>query len=112
MKWLVFAGRNTKEILRDPLTLGFGVGFPVILLLLLTLIQRNIPVALFELESLTPGIVVFGYSFLALFAAQLACPKTGEPLSCCGCFPRPCRHQTLFWAICCRCYPWRRRNAC
>lgn len=72
MKWLVFAGRNTKEILRDPLTLGFGVGFPVILLLLLTLIQRNIPVALFELESLTPGIVVFGYSFLALFAAQLA----------------------------------------
>ena len=71
MKWLVFAKRNAKEILRDPLTLIFGLGFPVILLLLLTLIQRNIPVSLFELESLTPGIVVFGYSFLSLFAALL-----------------------------------------
>lgn len=71
MRWLVFAKRNTKEILRDPLTLIFGLGFPVILLLLLTMIQKNIPVSLFELESLTPGIVVFGYSFLALFAALL-----------------------------------------
>lgn len=71
MRWLVFARRNTREILRDPLTLGFGLGFPVILLLLLTLIQRNIPVSLFELASLTPGVVVFGYSFLALFAALL-----------------------------------------
>lgn len=71
MRWLVFARRNTREILRDPLTLGFGLGFPVILILLLTLIQRNIPVSLFELESLTPGVVVFGYSFLALFAALL-----------------------------------------
>jgi len=71
MRWLVFAKRNTKEILRDPLTLLFGLGFPVILLLLLTMIQRNIPVSLFELKELTPGIVVFGYSFLALFAALL-----------------------------------------
>ena len=71
MKWLVFAKRNAREILRDPLTLIFGAGFPVILLLLLTMIQRNIPVSLFELESLTPGVVVFGYSFLALFAALL-----------------------------------------
>ena len=36
MKMLTFAGRNAKEILRDPLNLGFGVGFPVILLLLLS----------------------------------------------------------------------------
>lgn len=71
MRWLTFAKRNSKEILRDPLTLLFGLGFPVILLLLLTMIQRNIPASLFELESLTPGIVVFGYSFLALFAALL-----------------------------------------
>ena len=78
MKWLVFAKRNTKEILRDPLTLIFGLGFPVILLLLLTFIQRNIPVSLFELESLTPGIVVFGYSFLALFAALLVSKDRGS----------------------------------
>ena len=71
MKMLTFAGRNAKEILRDPLNLGFGVGFPVILLLLLSAIQANIPVSMFEIEQLTPGISVFGLSFLTLFAALL-----------------------------------------
>ena len=66
-----FSGRNTKEIFRDPLNLAFGLGFPVVLLLLLTAIQSNIPIALFELEHLVPGIVIFGYSFIALFSATL-----------------------------------------
>ena len=66
-----FAVRNTKEILRDPLTLAFGLGFPVVLLLLLTAIQSNIPVSLFELDRLTPGIAVFGLSFISLFSAML-----------------------------------------
>ncbi len=66
-----FSSRVTKEILRDPLTLIFGLGFPVVLLLLLTAIQSNIPVQIFQLEKLTPGIAVFGYSFLTLFSAQL-----------------------------------------
>lgn len=71
MRWMVFARRNVKEMLRDPLTLLFGIAFPLILLLLLTTIQQHVPVSIFELDSLTPGIVVFGYSFLALFAALL-----------------------------------------
>ena len=71
MRMLVFARRNTKEMLRDPLTLAFGAGFPVVLLLLLSLIQRNVPVELFAIEKLTPGITVFGQTFLALFAALL-----------------------------------------
>lgn len=66
-----FSGRNTKEILRDPLNLAFGLGFPVVLLLLLTAIQSNIPISLFQLEHLTPGIAVFGFSFLSLFSATL-----------------------------------------
>lgn len=66
-----FSGRNTKEMLRDPLNLAFGIGFPVVLLLLLTAIQRNIPVNLFQLEYLTPGIAIFGLSFIALFSATL-----------------------------------------
>ena len=66
-----FSGRNTKEILRDPINLAFGLGFPVVLLLLLTAIQSNIPVNLFQLERLTPGIVVFGLSFVSLFSAML-----------------------------------------
>lgn len=71
MKMLSFAGRTAKEILRDPLNLFFGLGFPVILFLLLSAIQAKIPVPLFEIESLTPGILVFGLSFMTLFAATL-----------------------------------------
>lgn len=70
-KMLSFAERTMKEILRDPLTMVFGLGFPVILLLLLSLIQANIPVDMFELHHLTPGITVFGLSFMTLFSAQL-----------------------------------------
>lgn len=70
-RMLSFAGRTMKEILRDPLTMGFGLGFPVVLLLLLSLIQANIPVEMFELTHLTPGITVFGLAFMTLFSAQL-----------------------------------------
>ncbi len=63
--------RTAKEILRDPLTLGFGLGFPLVLIFLLSAIQAHVPVSLFEIESLTPGITVFGLSFLTLFAATL-----------------------------------------
>jgi len=66
---LSVARKNLLEIIRDPLNIAFGLGFPLGLLLLMTLIQRSIPVSLFELPHLTPGIVVFGHSFLALFAA-------------------------------------------
>lgn len=71
MKMLSFALRNTKEILRDPLNLAFGLGFPLILIGLLSAIQAGIPVELFEIRHLTPGITVFGLSFMTLFSATL-----------------------------------------
>lgn len=71
MKLLTFAKRCCLEILRDWLNLAFGLGFPLVLLILLSAIQANIPVALFEIETLTPGITVFGLSFLTLFSATL-----------------------------------------
>lgn len=71
MKALTLARRNAKEILRDPINLGFGLGFPLVLLLLLSAIQKSIPVSLFEIETLTPGVTVFGLSFLTLFSATL-----------------------------------------
>ena len=71
MRMLTFAKRCAKEILRDPLTLGFGLGFPLVLLVLLSAIQANIPVNLFEIDTLTPGITVFGLSFMTLFSATL-----------------------------------------
>lgn len=71
MKLMAISSRTAKEILRDPLNLFFGLGFPVILLLLLSAIQANAPVELFALNRLTPGIAVFGLSFMTLFAATL-----------------------------------------
>lgn len=71
MKMLSFSSRTAKEILRDPLNIVFGLGFPVVLLLLLSAIQANIPVSLFEIQNLTPGITVFGLSFMTLFSATL-----------------------------------------
>lgn len=71
MRIYTFSKRCTKEILRDPLNLMFGLGFPIVLLLLLSAIQANIPVSLFEIERLAPGIAVFGLSFVTLFSSTL-----------------------------------------
>ena len=75
---LTFAQRTAKEVLRDPLTMFFGLGFPLVILLLLTLIQSNIPIPMFELDHLTPGITVFGLSFMTLFSAQLISHDRGS----------------------------------
>lgn len=71
MKMMPFTSRTTKEIVRDPISLFFGLVFPVVLLLLLTVINQNIPNELFDISSLTPGIAVFGLSFMTLFSAQI-----------------------------------------
>jgi len=80
MRMLTLAGRNGKEILRDPINLAFGLGFPLVLLGLLQAIQANIPVALFEIGHLTPGITVFGLSFLTLFSATVIAKDRGSSL--------------------------------
>lgn len=71
MRMICFAKRCNKEILRDPINICFGIGFPIVLLLLLSALQANIPVPLFEIDSLAPGISVFGLSFMTLFSATL-----------------------------------------
>ena len=80
MRMLTFAKRNVKEMIRDPLTLAFGLGFPLILILLLSAIQASIPVPLFEITHLTPGITVFGLSFMTLFSATLIAKDRGSSL--------------------------------
>ena len=78
MRGLTFAKRIAKEILRDPLNLFFGLGFPLVLILLLSAIQANVPVSLFEIEHLTPGITVFGLSFMTLFSATVISKDRGS----------------------------------
>ena len=75
MRIITFASRNTKEITRDILTLIFGIAFPIVLLLLLSAINKGIPEGygpdIFMISKLAPGITVFGLSFLALFSSML-----------------------------------------
>ena len=71
MRTMTFARRCAKEILRDPINLFFGLGFPLVLLLLLSSMQANMPVSLFEIDALTPGMTVFGLAFMTLFSATL-----------------------------------------
>jgi ABC-2 type transport system permease protein len=71
----LFANRNAKEVLRDPINLFFGLGFPLILLALLSLINANIPLEaenpMFEIGNLAPGLAMFGSVFMALFAGMI-----------------------------------------
>ena len=71
MRMVAFSLRCARELLRDRLNLAFGLGFPLVLLMLLSALQANIPVPLFEIHNLTPGISVFGLSFMTLFSATL-----------------------------------------
>ncbi|MFD0715593.1 ABC transporter permease [Paenibacillus sp. GCM10027626] len=71
MKSIAFAARNRKEILRDPLNLVFGIGFPLVILFLLSAIQANTKVELFSIDNLVPGVAVFGLSFVSLFSGML-----------------------------------------
>ena len=75
MRTLVFTKRCLREIVRDPVTLFFGAAFPVIILLLLSVMNLNIPaeaqMTMFAIENLLPGVIVFGFSFLALFGGLL-----------------------------------------
>ena len=80
MKIKAFAQRNFKELIRDPLNVAFGVGFPVVLLLLLSAIQANVPVSLFEIQHLAPGVTVFGLSFMSLFTATIIAKDRGSAL--------------------------------
>ncbi len=66
-----FASRNLKEILRDPLAYIFCLGFPLVMLVVMTLVNDSIPpeanMTLFNINQLTGGMAVFGLTFIMLF---------------------------------------------
>lgn len=72
MRSSVFSKRTLKEILRDPLSYMFCLGFPLVMLVLMTIINGSIPkeadMNVFQIQNLAPGIAVFGLTFVMLFA--------------------------------------------
>lgn len=69
MRMLNFAKRNSKELIRDPLSLVFEIVLPIFLLFIFQ--QFNIPEENYKLENFTPGIIIFGFSFITLFTSTL-----------------------------------------
>ena len=71
MRSKVFAVRTWKEILRDPLSYIFCLGFPLVMLVIMSVIDRSIPadagMEVFRIYNLAPGIAYFGLTFVMLF---------------------------------------------
>lgn len=72
-KTLNFFKRNIKELLRDPIIYVFGLGFPIVMLVLFYIINKftSGQTPIFEMRSLLPGIIVFSYSFVMLILALI-----------------------------------------
>lgn len=73
MKFSIFAGRNLKEITRDPMSILMGIGFPVLLIIALSLMKRSIGgmADIFEVQNFTPSMTIFGLAFLGMFVGTL-----------------------------------------
>lgn len=73
MKSLVFAKRTMKEIMRDPLSYIFCLGFPLVMLVIMSIVDRSIPaeanMTVFQIKNLGAGIAYFGLTFVMLFTS-------------------------------------------
>ena len=78
MRMLNFAKRNFKELIRDPLSLIFEIALPIFLLFIFQ--QFDIPEEAYKLENFTPGIILFGFSFITLFTSTLVAKDRGTSL--------------------------------
>ena len=78
MRMLNFAKRNFKELIRDPLSLMFEIVLPIFLLFIFQ--QIKVPGETYKLENFTPGIIIFGFSFITLFTGALVAKDRGSSL--------------------------------
>lgn len=70
---LNFAKRNLMEISRDVLSYIFCAAFPIVMLIIMTLVNSSIPkeagMTIFRIDNLEGGIIIFGQTFVMLFTA-------------------------------------------
>lgn len=70
---ITFAKRNTKELLRDPLSLIFNIGLPLFLLVFMSFLYHKLGMDndAFRISSFAPSTIIFSYSFNTLFIGNL-----------------------------------------
>jgi ABC-2 type transport system permease protein len=69
---MVFAKRNLLEVFRDPLSWIFCIAFPIVMLVIMSIVNSAIPkegMTLFRIDNLAGGIAIFGQMFVMLFTA-------------------------------------------
>ena len=70
---ICFTKRNIKEMSRDPLSYIFCIAFPIVMLVIMTLVNDSIPAesgqTVFRIDNLAGGVVIFGQTFVMLFTA-------------------------------------------
>lgn len=71
MRILIWVKRNLKELVRDPLTLVFTIGMPLVLLVMFKLIDLGSVTSQYQMVNFAPGIAVFSFAFIMLFTAIL-----------------------------------------
>lgn len=106
MRSYLFAKRNLKEIVREPLSIIFCLIFPLILMLLFQVIILGIGVEnldmtpQFKIENLVGSMIVFGFSFIMLFLSLLmAKDRTTAFLSRLRCSPLKTHEFLLGYAL-------------
>ena len=80
-KTVSFAKRNLKEMCRDALSYILCMAFPIVMLVIMTLVNESIPaeanMTIFRIDNLMGGIIIFGQTFVMLFTT-LAVSKDRE----------------------------------
>lgn len=67
---IILTKRNFKEILRDPISLIFTIGLPLVMEIVFYFLFHELTDQ-FDMKYLAPGIVVFSQAFLTLFIGLL-----------------------------------------
>ena len=96
---LAFAKRNLIEVIRDPLSWIFCIAFPIVMLIIMSIVNSAIPkegMTLFRIDNLAGGIAIFGQMFIMLFTAiAVAKDRSGAFLT--RLYSSPMKSSNFLW---------------
>ena len=97
---MVFAKRNLIEVFRDPLSWIFCIAFPIVMLIIMSIVNSTIPKeagnTMFRIDNLAGGIAVFGQMFIMLFTAiAVAKDRSGAFLT--RLYSSPMKSSAFVW---------------
>ncbi|MDY0027685.1 MAG: ABC transporter permease [Candidatus Humimicrobiaceae bacterium] len=69
MRFAALASRNLKETVREPLSVVFEIGLPLIFMLMFWALGKNLGEDMFTATMQLPAVVIFGFSFLMSISA-------------------------------------------